>query len=99
MYSISHIIYLYCFNRSALSTWTKSDSLPIGVLMFLASTMSMLQQDEIVVRVGWFLQDWNQVAADSTSWSSSTQLPLFLCAAAAYVAVSEVASCFLPQNE
>ena len=64
--------------------------------MFLFSTLNTLSQDEIVTRIGWFFQDWNQVATQS-NWHP-TQLPLFMCAAAAYVAVSEVASCFLPQE-
>jgi len=78
--------------RSALSPWINSKTLPIAVLMLLASTWSTLQEDEIVTRVGWFFQDWHQVATQSISHD---QLPL-ICTAAAYVALSEVVSCFLP---
>ncbi|CAJ1935239.1 unnamed protein product [Cylindrotheca closterium] len=85
--------------RSALSSWISTANLPMAVLMFLASTYSTVTApyDDIVIRIGWFFQDWNQVATQSSS-STSEHLPLFMCAAATYVALSEVASCFLPAN-
>mmetsp|Transcript_17474 Transcript_17474/g.42929 ORF Transcript_17474/g.42929 Transcript_17474/m.42929 type:complete len:100 (-) Transcript_17474:2305-2604(-) len=84
------------FLSSALSPWTSSSNLPIIVLMFLASTYSTVtaSYDEIVIRIGWFFQDWSQSGS-----SPADHLPLFMCAAAAYVAVSEVVSGFLPASD
>lgn len=87
---------------SALSPWTSSTNLPIIALMFLASTYSTLtaSSDEIVIRIGWFFQDWSQMATQSSGYSpEASHVQLFMCAAAAYVSVSEVMSCFLPSAE
>lgn len=88
--------------RSTLSLWTSSTNLPIIVVMFLASTYSTLtaSSDEIVIRIGWFFQDWSQIATQSSGYSpEASHVQLFMCAAAVYVSVSEVMSCFLPSAE
>eukprot|EP00980_Cylindrotheca_fusiformis_P030081 scaffold24326_cov191-Cylindrotheca_fusiformis.AAC.2 len=63
---------------------------PLLVFMLLLSTYSTVTAptDDIVIRIGWALQDWNNIGADE-------HVPILIYVAALYMAFSDVVSCLL----
>ena len=57
--------------------------------MLLSSTFWTLQapHDDIVIRIGWAMQNWEEIL---TSGGSQTGIPFLLIVAAVYAAISEM---------
>jgi len=91
--------------RSSLGLWNSRlwnsrmfsrTNLPVFIIMFLASTYGTITApyDDIVIRVGWYVTDWNHIA----SATPTSHFPLVVYAIAAYVALSEVISGYVPNE-
>lgn len=104
------VLHLYTYTRTrvhrssskSLGLWTSRvfsrANLPVFIVMFLISTYGTITApyDDIVIRVGWYVEDWGKVAASAPQASSHDFL--WTCAMAANVALSEVISGYLPNE-